>query len=323
MEMENEHDTRTHICFMRNIFSLLFILSAATAFAQKKSIQERLGYSKDTKLLIIHADDIGVSHAENMATIHAMEKGSVNSGSIMVPCPWFAEIAAYASSHPQADFGLHLTLTSEWDHYKWGPVTDKGDVPGLITNRGYFNDNNESVHKNATLPEVEKELRSQIERAKQFGIDPTHFDTHMFCGVADPRFLDIVLKLGHEYKVPVLLNPEKMKEWVNIDMNGYLTDDDIVADKLFMAFPPDFEKGMENFYTQSLQSLTPGLNVILMHASYDNQEARGVMGEHPGYGAAWRQADFDFFTSEKCKKLIAGKNIKVITWREVRDKLLR
>ena len=304
-------------------YTILLLISSTIAPAQKKTIQERLGYSKDTKLLIIHADDIGVSHAENMATIHAMEKGSVNSGSIMVPCPWFAEIAAYAKSHSQADFGLHLTLTSEWDHYKWGPVTDKSAVPGLITSYGYFNDNNESVYKNASLQEAEKELRNQIERAKQFGIDPTHFDTHMFCGVADPRFLSIVLKLGREYKVPVLLNPESMKKWVNIDISGQLTDGDVVADNLFMAFPPDFEKGMDSFYTQVFASLQPGLNVILLHASYDNEEARGVMGKHSEYGAKWRQSDFEFFTSEKCKNLVAGKNIKLITWREIRDKLLR
>jgi predicted glycoside hydrolase/deacetylase ChbG (UPF0249 family) len=308
----------------KKFFTALFlIISATIALAQQRTIQERLGYNQDTKLLIIHADDIGVSHSENMATIYAMEKGSVNSGSIMVPCPWFAEIAAYASSHPQADFGLHLTLTSEWDHYKWGPVTDKSAVPGLVTPHGYFNDNNESVHKNASPQEVEKELRNQIERAKQFGIDPTHFDSHMFCGVTDPKFLSIMLKLGREYKVPVLLNPEAIKTWLNFDITGQLTDKDIVASNLFMAFPPDFEKGMDTFYTKVFSSLEPGLNVILLHASYDNEEARGVMGEHSAYGAAWRQADFDFFTSDKCKRLITGENIKLITWREIRDKLLR
>jgi hypothetical protein len=114
-----------------------------------------------------------------------------------------------------------------------------------------------------------------------------------------------------------------MKKWVNIDISGQLTDDDVVADNLFMAFPPDFEKGMDSFYTQVFTSLQPGLNVILLHASYDNEEARGVMGVHSGYGAKWRQSDFEFFTSEKCKMLVAGKNIKLITWREIRDKLLR
>ncbi len=171
--------------------------------------------------------------------------------------------------------------------------------------------------------EAEKELRNQIERAKEFGIDPTHFDTHMFGGVADPRFLSIVLKLSREYKVPVLLNPEAMKKWVNIDIKEQLTDDDVVADNLFMAFPADFEKGMDTFYSQVFASLEPGLKVILLHASYDNEEARGVMGEHSAYGAKWRQSDFEFFTSDKCKQLVAGKNIKLITWREIRDKLLR
>ena len=93
---------------------------------------------KETKLLIIHADDIGVSHAENLASIYAMEKGSVNSGSIMVPCPWFMEIASYASSHPTVDFGLHLTLTSEWTLYKWGPVAAQSLVPGSYNGQGIF-----------------------------------------------------------------------------------------------------------------------------------------------------------------------------------------
>jgi len=308
---------------MKTTLAFLIALVATTGFSQEKTIQERLGYSKDTKLLIIHADDIGVSHSENMATIHSMEKGSVNSGSIMVPCPWFFEIASYAKAHPAADFGLHLTLTSEWDLYKWGPVTERSKVKGLVTDKGFLNDNNEAVHKNATAAEVETELRSQIERAKQFGIDPTHFDSHMFCAVSQPAFLSVFLKLGREYKVPVLLNHDFLKNFANIDLKKYVGKTDVVVDQLFMAFPPDYEKGMSNYYGEVFASVKPGLSCILLHASYDNEEARGVMGEHTGYGAAWRQDDFNFFTSENCKKLIDANKIKVINWREIRDKLLR
>ena len=96
----------------------------------KKPLQEKLGYPKESKLLIIHADDIGVAHAENSATFKAMQTGVVNSGSIMVPCPWFTEVASYVKENPKADLGLHLTLTSEWKYYKWGPVTSASAVPG-------------------------------------------------------------------------------------------------------------------------------------------------------------------------------------------------
>lgn len=309
---------------MRAGFLTIFLASIfVVAAGQQKTIQERLGYPKETKLLIIHADDIGVSHAENMATIYAMEKGSVNSGSIMVPCPWFMEIASYASSHPAADFGLHLTLTSEWTLYKWGPVTAHSRVPGLVTDKGFFHDNNEAVRKYTTAQEVETELRGQIERARKFGIDPTHFDTHMLCAVSDTRFVPVLIKLGREYKVPVLLNPEAIKKWIDFDLKPFITEKDIVVDKLFMAFPEDYSKGMDNFYSGILQSLKPGLSCILLHAGYDGEEMRGIMQEHTGYGAAWRQDDFNFFTSDKCKKLLSEQNITLITWREIRDKLLR
>src|SRR6188474_3817328 len=109
---------------MKKIFTvLLATIFSIAIYSQKKNLAERLGYPKDAKLVIIHADDLGVSHSENTASIMAMEKGSVRSASIMVPCPWFPEIAAYAQSHPSAGLGLHITLTSEWKYYKWGPVT--------------------------------------------------------------------------------------------------------------------------------------------------------------------------------------------------------
>src|SRR5215475_9303512 len=121
---------------MKRSFSFLFSLVIFSSFinGQTKTIQEKLGYAKDARLLIIHADDLGVSHSENEATTTAFEKGSVSSASIMVPTPWFSEIAAYATSHPKADLGLHLTLTSEWKYYKWRSLSD--DVPGLNNNQG-------------------------------------------------------------------------------------------------------------------------------------------------------------------------------------------
>ena len=291
--------------------------------AQIKTVQEKLGYSKDTKLLIIHADDLGVSQSEDAASIVAMEKGSVRSGSIMVPCPWMPDIAAYARNHPDADLGLHFTLTSEWEIYKWKPVAPPNETSSIINKNGFLFSGLDSLYQHGNIAEVEKEIRAQVIRAKQFGIDPTHFDAHMGCLFGRPEYLEIFLKMGREYKVPILLNAEGFKMNYNIDLNKYLTDKDVVVDKIFMAQPDNFKKGMPDFYTGVLKSIQPGLNCILLHAAYDNAEMQAVTINHPDYGAAWRQADFDFFTSQTCINLLQQQHIKVITWKEIRDKLYR
>ena len=145
----------------------LFVL-VGVIHAQQFTIQERLGYPKDTKLLIIHADDLGLSHSENLASMYAMENGTVNSGSIMVPCPWFPEIAAYARSHPDADVGLHLTLTSEWEFYKWGPVLPSNEVPSLINEQGFLYDGIENSFQNAK----DQDIETDDKRCRQCNTDP-------------------------------------------------------------------------------------------------------------------------------------------------------
>ncbi len=308
--------------FKKIITVIVCIAIGCDSFAQQRSIQERLGYPKETKLLIIHADDMGVSHSENVATIHTMEKGVVTSGSIMVPCPWFPEVAEYAKSHPEADLGLHLTLTSEWKNYKWGPVTSSDKVLSLLDDQGYFYNNTGAVMKNGKAEEVEKELRAQVERAIKSGIKPTHFDTHMASSVSTPELLKIYIKLGHEYKVPVLLSREVGKLF-KINLDDYTTEKDIVIDKFVMATYDTYRLGMDNFYTEQIKAMAPGLNVILLHAAYNDAEMKAMTKGHNDYGANWRQDDVDFFTSEKCMKLIADEKIKLIKWKEIRDKLIR
>jgi chitin disaccharide deacetylase len=307
---------------MKNCITLFFIAFSIVALGQTKTIQEKLGYAKDTKLLIIHADDLGVSHSENIASIQAMEKGSVSSASIMVPCPWFPEIANYAKTNPDADLGLHLTLTSEWKVYKWRPVAPHDKVTSLLDENGYLNETVEGFLKTATAQEVELELRSQIERAKQFGIDPTHLDAHMGAAFATEKFLEILIKLGHDFKIPVMISKD-FSRVLNIDYTKLISDKDVVVDRIIIASGRDYKNGMEAFYTQQIKSLQPGLNVLLLHAAYDNDEMKAVTVDHEDYGSNWRQLDFNFFTSESCKKLIADEKIKVITWKEIRDKISR
>jgi chitin disaccharide deacetylase len=302
---------------MKKLLLPISFLLALTTIAQQ-TLQERLGYSKNAKLLIVHADDLGVAHSEDNASFIALETGSVSSASIMVPCPWLSEVAAYAATHPKADLGLHLTLTSEWNFYKWGPVADKQNVPGLVNKNGYFFSSVDSVIKSSNAIEVEKELRAQIEKAKLSGIDFTHLDSHMGTLYSSKDYLQLLLKLGREYKVPVMLN----KDVLAMSASS-VNDKDVMLDNIYIESPQDYAKGTEVFYTNILQSLKPGVSEIIIHAAYDNSEMQAVTVDHPDYGASWRQADFNFFTSETCKKLLQQNGIQLITWREIRDKIIR
>ena len=129
------HRMKSHLLFI-SLFVFLGSSLQASAQGSGQSLAEKLGYSRDSKLLIVHADDVGVTHSVNAATIRALDTGLVNSASIMVPCPWFPEIADYAKSHPELDFGLHLTLTNERVYYRWGPVASKDQVPSLVDVNG-------------------------------------------------------------------------------------------------------------------------------------------------------------------------------------------
>jgi predicted glycoside hydrolase/deacetylase ChbG (UPF0249 family) len=307
---------------MKNILFIVFLFAVIKTNAQK-TLQERLGYSKDTKLLILHADDLGMSHSENAATFYSMEHGSVNSASIMMPTPWVTEAADYQHDHPTADFGLHLTLTSEWNYLKWGSVASASGVPGLLNRNGFLFSAVDSVYRSATPEEVEKELRAQIEKAKSLRIDITHLDSHMGTLFGRSDYLKVLIKLGREYKVPVLLSKTGFMFAFGVNIDSLISDKDVSLNMLYTASPQDYKNGMEKYYTGVLKSLQPGVSELIFHVGYDDSEMQAATIGHEDWGAKWRQADFDFFTSDKCKQLLQEQNIHLITWREIRDKLLR
>jgi predicted glycoside hydrolase/deacetylase ChbG (UPF0249 family) len=279
------------------------------------SLQERLGYAANTKLLIIHADDLGLTETQNAASIDALENGIVNSGSIMVPCRGYSEIIKYASVNQGKDLGVHLTLTSEWESYKWGPVSPEQEVKSLTDNCGFFLPDKKGMVLRSSAEDIEKELRAQINRLLDDGIDITHLDSHMFVAFAS-KILKIYARLGKEYKVPVLLTND-------IPVKYLLSPGIIAVDNLLYARNDDFKDGLKGFYSNMLNTLTPGLNCILVHVAYDNQEMKEMTANNLSFGSAWRQADFDFFTSAEARKLLKQNNIQLITWREIRDKLVR
>ena len=282
------------------------------------NIAQRLGFAENAKLLIIHADDAGVSHSENMATIQSLNNGIVNSYSIMVPCPWFYEIAVYAKNNPQLDYGVHLTLTCEWESYRFGPVLPASEVPSLVDEDGYFFKSREDVRNHASATDVEKELNAQIKRALKFGLKPSHIDSHMYSVGSDPDFFDVYRRLGKKYELPVLMS-EGLMEMVGLNQEENFKADDFLMDNVFCATFEDFKSGgLRNYYSEIIKNLSPGLNIILIHVAFDNEEMKGVTVNHPNFGSEWRQIDFEFFTDEETKILIQKNNIELVTWSDIR-----
>jgi predicted glycoside hydrolase/deacetylase ChbG (UPF0249 family) len=302
------------------VFVILLALLACPlpkthAQVNAKSLAEKLGFARDTKLLIVHADDVGVTHSVNAATIKALDTGLVNSASLMVPCPWFPEIADYAKSHPTIDFGLHLTLTSERVYYRWGPVAPKDKVPSLVDENGYFHHDWDAVAK--IIPkEVELELRAQIERAYAMGVRPTHLDSHQYRLYENGKDLfDVVLRLAHEYKLPVFVARDWFADHPYLESS--MTPADIVLDHTVTISPGVPPEKWADFYKAALKNLQPGVTEFVIHLAFANDEMTAATRERDTWGAAWRQRDFDFFTSQEFRRLLQEQNIKLVTWREL------
>jgi chitin disaccharide deacetylase len=289
--------------------------STSADSSQTRPLVERLGYPADTKLLIVHADDLGMAHSVNAASMKAFETGLVNSGSIMIPCPWVQEIAAYARANTQADLGLHLTLTSEWRHFRWGPVVSKDRVASLLDGDGYFYLTESLAASHVNVKEVETEIRAQIERAHKLGIQPTHLDSHMGTLYQTKELFETLLRVARENKLPVRIS----KEWSSRlpFLSSLLKPEDVVIDRILDINPEIPSEGWVNFYSEALKNLKPGVNEIVVHLAYDDAEMRAATFDHPDWGAAWRQRDFEFFTSEAFRKLLNENQIKLVTWREI------
>ena len=294
---------------------LSFLLSTFPVAVSAQTLLERLGYPAGTKLIIVHADDLGETHAVNAAAIKALQGGTINSASLMVPCPWFPEIADYAKSHPDADFGLHLTLTSERVYYRWGPVASADKVPSLVDENGYFHhdwEQNQHVNPN----DVEVELQAQIERALAMGVRPTHLDSHQYRLIMNGKELfDVMLRLAHKYKLPVFVTRDWFADYPYLQTS--LGPGDIVLDHTVTIEPEVPPEKWAEFYLTALKNLKPGVTEFVIHPGYDDEELRAATQERSTWGSAWRQRDYDFFTSDQFREVLAQQKVKLITWREL------
>jgi predicted glycoside hydrolase/deacetylase ChbG (UPF0249 family) len=293
----------------------LSLLAASSLSAQTRTVAERLGYPRDSKLLIIHADDLGFAHSADAASFDALDKGAISSASIMIPTPWVTEVAAYAKAHPDADLGLHLTLTSEWETYRWGPTSSSDGVPSLLDADGTLPNDESIVSKRAKPAEVEREIRAQIDRALALGIRPTHLDSHMGALFNAPELLATYVKVAHNYHLPFLA--------MRTGPFGGGTPmpfapTDIPLDAVVIANPDVPRDKWKDFYLNAIANLKPGITEIIVHLGHDDAELQAVTVNHEPYGSAWRQRDYEVVNSPEFKKALKDNNVIVIGWKDLK-----
>jgi hypothetical protein len=283
--------------------------------SQTKTLAEKLGFDRDAKLLIIHADDAGVSNSTNRAVMEAFEKGWINSTSIIVPASWFPEMVNYAMDHPEFDYGLHLAFTSEWHTCKWSGIACMDEIQSLLDKTGYFFATTGEAVKHGNPQEVETEMQAQIEKALAMGMKPSHLDSHMNTHFGTPELFRIYLKLGEKYRIPLLIPENYLAE--NDSLQIPELEKHIIINKLYeigTEIPPS---QWAAWYTEVLQNMQPGVNELIFHLAYDDAETRSMTSGHEYYDAAWRQRDLDYAMSEEFRKFLKDNDIQLITWKDI------
>jgi len=190
------------------------------------------------KYLIINADDYGMCRAANFATWELLEKGGITSATVMVPCGWSTEACKWAAQHPEYAIGVHLTFTSEWGNYKWSPIAN-GDTASLRDEFGFMFEDCAPFEESADLAQVELEIRAQIERARQLGLNPSHLDNHMgsLYGIERGHFelLQKTFEIAGEYKLPFRFPGNFLPQMLDNSMLGIEVDGALIQ-KMFASF---------------------------------------------------------------------------------------
>lgn len=291
------------------------------------TLTKSLGVAEDARLAIIHVDDVGMCHSANKAYLELFRSGGVTSGSVMVPCPWFMEIADAAAADRTLDLGVHLTLTSEWPHYRWRAISTSSKASGLLDDDGYLPRNCAGLRQRLVPEAAEIEMRAQVERALAAGIDATHIDTHMGSAFI-PALFPIYLAIGRDYNLPVLI-PHDLDSYLSVLKIGEIDREACKSAfaqataagspvvERFRMTPGVPSSEVEPAYRKLLTGDGPGLTYVAIHASAPGDIETIVPPVPPR--AHWRTDEYALFGSDVPKQWMAEAGITTIGYRQVRD----
>jgi predicted glycoside hydrolase/deacetylase ChbG (UPF0249 family) len=302
---------------------LIAALMVSCTSDKKVTNAEKLGFPKGKKVILFHCDDAGMCEEANIAVQHYFETGDVQSTAVMVPCPYAEQMIEWAKTQKSPDVGIHLTLTSEWKTYRWGPVSDSSSVPGLIDPEGKLWHDVPDVVMHASAEEVETEVRAQIDKVLGMGFTPTHIDTHMGTLYSSLDYLKVFLKIAKEYNLPAnaidLSDPRIAEGFKN---EGYPITTDVVEildqyslPKLdnFSSVPEGgtYEEKRDKFFAL-LNALEPGLTEIIFHPSVETENLKTITD-------SWQQRVWEaqLFSDPAVKKFFEDNSIIITTWKEI------
>ncbi len=292
---------------------------------QPATYAERLGWPSGTRAVIFHVDDAGMSYDSNLGTTRAIDQGVATSTSVMMPCPWVPQFAAYVKEHPQIDAGIHLTLNAEWKNYRWGPVAGHSVVPGLVDEHGYLWNEVADVVSHATADELETEIRAQLDKALAMGIRPTHLDSHM--GTCfHPQFVERYVKLGIEKGIPILMIGGHMQH-VGGEVGAFKLLICAFAEKVWSEGLPviddlvtkptnasDYE-GRKREMIELLRTMKPGITEIIVHCTAPTEVFQHISGS-----GATREAELKLMLDPDIRAFIKNEGIILTTWRELKSR---
>jgi predicted glycoside hydrolase/deacetylase ChbG (UPF0249 family) len=280
-------------------------------------IARRLGYAPDARLFIIHCDDVGMSYEANAAVKELLTAGIPTSCSVMMPCPWAYEFMRWYQSHPDLDVGIHVTLTSEWASYRWRPLTAS---KGLLDDAGFMHGNSKAVATHASVSEIRQETVAQIQQALNWGVKPTHIDTHMGTSLVSLEFAKAYVAVAREFGLPPMILEPGPAMVAALKAQGY---DPRLVDlmqrestpkltALFSAAGKDtYDDTKEAIYTQ-LESLRPGITYLIIHPALESDTMRAITD-------SWQQRYWEYriFMEDETREKIEELGIKLVTWREL------
>jgi hypothetical protein len=283
---------------------------------------EKLGYPAGKKVLILHADDIGMCYEANIAAKAYLQAGHIQSAALMAPCPWYNEMADWYKSNPDYDLGMHLAMNSEWKWYRWGPVAGRHKVPGMVDSEGYLWRSQMETARNAKGEEIEAEIRAQIERALAKGTRPGHIDTHMGTLYVRLDYTKAYLKLAEEYRIPAMVVEQSPAVIAKFKKQGYpITDESIKLLSTYRLPKLDdfnsvgegktYDEKRDKFF-ELVQSLSPGLNEIIFHPSVLTETLKAITG-------TWQQRAWEaqMFSDPAVHAFFKREGVEFTNWKEI------